>query len=168
MDDPPLDRPIPSRGVHPLAGLPPLLATLAVASDPIGAQLALITGSAGVVVAEVISRRLHRSRERAHRAGARAGLARFLAVPAVTLLCAGIAYLASRVAVPVAAPGLRVGAIALVASALLLLLPLRATPLAGWWSQLLGRPVRAAGARSRQRSGGRAPLVPGARQYRHR
>lgn len=168
MDELPLDADPPTTGVHPLAGLPPLVATLAVAADPVSAQVALITGVGGLCLAEAASRWAHRRVARAARGRAASVTTRsvFLAVPAVALVWAGAALLLAPRLAAVHAAGVAAGAVAMLVSGLLLLLPLPSTPTARWWSDRSTRPRRAT-AGHRIPDGAltsTAPLIPGGRR----
>lgn len=168
MDELPLDADPPTTGIHPVAGLPPVVATFAVATDPVSAQVALITGVAGVCLAEVTSRWAHRRVARAtgHRAASRHRRSVFLAAPAVALAWAGLAFLLAPRLAAVHAAGVIAGAVAMVASGVLLVLPLPSTPLARLWAnRSTGPRRRTAIPRIPDRAlTSTAPLIPGGRR----
>lgn len=162
MDEIRIPAPLPIRGVHPLAGLPPILATLAAPGDRVTAQAVFVTGVAGICLAEAVSQWAHRRADRADAAGTSTIALRavFLAVPAVALASGLVALLCSDLLAGAHSAGVAAGGRSLLASAALLLLPLRGTRLRGWWLQVLGwnprrRPRRGLGQPERRGAGGR-------------
>jgi hypothetical protein len=120
----------PHRGVHPVAILPPIAATLLVAGDVATAQTTWVVGIAGVAAAEAVCR----WRARADRSRARAGGP--VVVAAVPILWAVVTLLVRPLLPASVSTGLLMGALASLTAAALLLLPLPTT------QQLARRPAR--------------------------
>lgn len=121
MDGPGRDR--STRGAHPLAVLPPVAATLAVAGDVTTAQTAWVVGMTGVVVAELLARAADR---RTATDGPDAPASTFLrwSVPLAPLLL-GLAVLGlAPLAAATVRQGVTAGALAAVAVGVLLALPI--------------------------------------------